>query len=174
MGKTKLLAAVGNTKWGWQKQQLRQLFYAYVRSKVDYCGPGWQPWLSQTGIKTLQSAQNKALRVVTGQLRSCPIEALHYETGVERYETRIKRTTLKSVEMAKRLPPDHPRAAALASAIPPRNARRSWARLGAELSDNFIPPEAENRAPITHYHKPPWSSMNSVQIFPDLVVILTV
>ena len=93
--KTKLLAAVGNSKWGWQKQQLTQLYFAHVRSIVDYCGPGWQPWLSAANIKVIQSTQNKALRIVTGQLRSSPTEALHLETGVETYETRIKRTTLK-------------------------------------------------------------------------------
>jgi len=169
--KTKLLAAVGNSKWGWQKQQLTQLYFAHVRSIIDYCGPGWQPWLSAANIKVIQSTQNKALRIVTGQLRHSPTEALHLETGVETYETRIKRTTLKSSELARRLPAEHPRAVALADAVPPRNKRKSWARLANDLTSKFIPPDAEQRSPIIHHQKPPWINTSSVTIFPTLAGI---
>ena len=105
--KTKLLSAVGNSKWGWQKQQLTQLYFAHVRTIIDYYGPGWQPWLSATNIKIIQSTQNKALRIFTGQLRSSTTEALRLGTGVETYEIRIKRTTLKSSKLARRLPAEH-------------------------------------------------------------------
>ena len=167
VGKTKILAAVSNTEWGWRKDHLTQLFYAHVRSVVDYSSPGWQPWLSPTNIKLIQSAQNKALRIITGQLKCSPIEALHYETGVELYSTRIKRLTLRSAEKAKRNPENHPSAIALSSAIPSRNKRRSWARLANELSE-FIPPDAEQRTAIAQYEKPPWSTMSNVSIFSDL------
>ena len=33
--KLRLLGAVGNSKWGWDKERLVQLYYAYVRSKPD-------------------------------------------------------------------------------------------------------------------------------------------
>ena len=168
VGKTKLLAAIGNSKWGWDKEHLKQIYFGYVRSRMDYCGPGWQPWLSDTSIKLLESTQNKAIRTITGQLRNSPVEALHYEVGIERYETRIKRNTLRSVEQAKRMAPDHPRALALSSAVPPKNKGRSWARLGKELSLEHIPSEAENRAPIILFSKPPWESMGSTQIFSEL------
>ena len=168
VSKTKLLAAVGNSKWGWKKDNLTPLYYAYVRSKLDYSGPGWQPWLSKTNIKVLEATQNKALRTITGQLKGSPVEALRYETGVESYKTRIKRTTLRSVEQAKRLPPTHPRAVALAQAVTPRNARRSWARRGNHLSSKFIPPEGGNRAPIILHSKPPWEQMSRISIFPHL------
>ena len=63
-GKTKLLAAVGNTEWGWNKEHLKQLYFAYVRSKIDYCGPGWQPWLPPSNIKLMEITQNKAIRTI--------------------------------------------------------------------------------------------------------------
>ena len=105
--KTKLLARSETLKWGWQKQQLTQLYFAHVRTIIDYYGPGWQPWLSATNIKIIQSTQNKALRIFTGQLRSSTTEALRLGTGVETYEIRIKRTTLKSSKLARRLPAEH-------------------------------------------------------------------
>ena len=67
-----LLAAVGNTSWGWDKYHLRQLYFTYLRSKMDYSGAGWQPWLAASSISILERTQNKALRIMTGQLKSTP------------------------------------------------------------------------------------------------------
>ena len=59
-------------------------------------------------MNVTQIAGNKTkLRIVTGQLRSSPMEALHLGIGVETYEPRIKRTTLKSSKLARRLPAEH-------------------------------------------------------------------
>ena len=167
-GKLGLLASVGNSSWGWDKEHLRQLYFSFMRSKLDYGGPGWQPWLSDLNISLLERTQNKALRVITGQLQNSPVEALRYESGIPSYSTQIDRNTLKSVELAKRLPPNHPRHIAFTSAIPPKNNRSSWARKGKELSDNFLPPEAESREPIQLISNPPWQSLNFTTIFPNL------
>ena len=162
-----MLASVGNSSWGWDKEHLKQLYFAFMRTKLDYSGPGWQPWLADDNIKILERTQNKALRVITGQLKSSPYEALRYETRIPSYATHIKRATLKSREKAKRLPPDHPRHIALQEAIPPRNARNSWARLGKEL-ESLLPNEAQAREPITLETTPPWLTRNSTSIFPYL------
>ena len=138
-----------------------------MRSKFDYRGPGWQPWLSDTAINNLERCQNKALRIIKGQLKSSPFEALHYETGISSYATRIKRNTLKSREKAWRLPPDHPRNIALTQAIPHRNTRRSWARLGKDL-ESLLPPDAEDRLPINLTADPPWQVQHSATIFSEL------
>ena len=95
-----MLGSVSKSKWGWDKQHLIQLYISYQRTKLDYSGPGWQPWLSDSAIENLERCQNKALRVITGQLKSSPCEALRYETGVSSYATRIERITLKSREKA--------------------------------------------------------------------------
>ena len=134
---------------------------------MDYSSPGWQPWLSDTAIDILERTQNKALRMVTGQLQSSPYEALRYETGVVSYATRIKRNALKSREKAWRLPANHPRNLALTKAIPHRNTRRSWARLGREL-EALLPPAAADRLPIEFSTSPPWQAQNSTVIFAEL------
>ena len=165
--KTKMIAAVSHSKWGWDKQHLTQLFYAYIRSKLDFAGPGWQPWLSDTNLKVLDSTQNHALRAITGQLRSTPYEALRYETQISGYATHMKRNCLKSMEKAKRLPAGHPRRLALENAVPVKNPdsrRSSWFRLGSELSAKHIPEEAENRLPITLYSRAPWSPASSLTV----------
>ena len=134
---------------------------------MDYCGAGWQPWLSDSSISVLERTQNKALRIVTGQLRSSPVEALRLESSIPSYETHMRRNILKSHEKAKRLPEDHPRHIAWRSAIPPRNKRRSWSRQGSEL-ERLLPPEAENRMPLKITRDPPWERRQQHHIKPVL------
>ena len=170
--KIKIICAVGNSKFGWDKEHLKKLYYAYVRSKLDYAGPGWQPWLSESNIAILERVQNKALRAITGQLRSSPVEALRLEAQVPSYETHMNQATLKSMEQAKRLPEDHPRRKALASAIAPRNDRNSWFRTASSLTDKFIPAEADtidSRLPIVLYPHCPWSSLDNLSVNPELL-----
>ena len=165
--KIKILAAVGNSTWGWRKDELKKLYLMFVKSKLDYAGPAWQPWLSDTNTLALERVQNKALRVITGQLKSTPVEALRAETRTACYSTYMKRSCLKSFELAKRLPEDHPRKTALSKAIPSKNKRRSWFRLGTALSD-CLPPQAENRLPISFYQAVPWIISGPLEIHPEL------
>ena len=60
-------------------------------------------------MQKLERAQNKALRIVTGQYNSTPVGALLLESGIVSYKTHSKRLTSIAAEKAERLPPDHPR-----------------------------------------------------------------
>ena len=166
--KIKMIRAVANTTFGWSKDELKKLYFSFVRSKLDYAGPAWQPWLSDSNIAHLEVVQNKALRAITGQLSGSAVEALRYETQIPSYETHMERNCLKSFELAKRLPNGHPRSTALASAVAPKNSRPSWYRLGSSLTNAHIPPEASRRLPISHYSMPPHVSMDSITICPQL------
>ncbi len=37
--------------------------------------PAWQPWLAPTRLDQLERCQNRALRIITGQLKTTPLEA---------------------------------------------------------------------------------------------------
>jgi len=168
IGKTKMISAVGNSKFGWDKESLKKLFYAFVRSRLDYAGPAFQPWLSNSNIAVLERVQNKALRAITSQLKSTPFEALRLETRIPSYETHMNRATLRSIELAKRLPDDHPRHKALTEAVTPRNDRRSWFRIATELSSKFLPPEAEERLPLVITPQCPWIELDNLTVNPSL------
>ena len=165
--KMKMIGAVSNAKWGWGKESLKKVYQMFVKSKIDYAAPAWQPWLSETSAKALDKIQNKALRLVSGQLKTTPTEALRYETRTEHYTTYTKRTCLKSVEMAKRLPDSHPRKKALDQAVKPKNTRKSWFRMGTSLADH-LPPEAENRWPISLVRACPWETHGEIEIRTEL------
>ena len=106
----KILSSLASKKWGWRKESLRKVYLTTQRSVLDYAAPAWQPWLSETQSKRLETAQNKALRLVTGQYASTPVEALRLEAGVVSYKTHSTRLTAISAEKAVRLPADHPAA----------------------------------------------------------------
>ena len=101
---------------------------------------------------------------MSGQLSKSPVEALRYETQNPCYETYMERNCLKSFELAKRLPFGHPRSAALANAVPPKNARKSWYRLGTSLTNTHIPPEASLRLSVSLYSKPPEVGLETITI----------
>ena len=90
-----------------------RVFLAFVRSTLDYCGAGWQPWLAPSSLGILVRAQNRALRIVTGQCRTTPVEALALEAGVPQYPTVRRRLCVTVYEKALRLPAGHPRRVAV-------------------------------------------------------------
>ena len=67
-----IVASLTGKKWGWRKEQLRRVYLAAQRSVLDYAAAAWQPWLSDSQLNKLEVAQNKALRIVTGQYSSTP------------------------------------------------------------------------------------------------------
>ena len=151
----RMIAALSNSEWGWRKYDLKKLFIAHI-SVIDYSGSAWQPWLSNTQIQKLDVAQNKALRLITRQSKTCPVESLRQEVQIPSMKSVITTASLKSREKALIFPEDHPRRIKLNEDPGPRlNARCSWRSSSAELAGAW-PVEAENRREFKYYTVPPW------------------
>ena len=132
----RMLGSLAGKQWGWRKENLRKVFLTTQRSVLDYAAAAWQPWLSETQMQKLERAQNKALRIVTGQYNSTPVEALRLESGIVSYKTHSKRLMSIAAEKADRLPPDHPRNVALNPDTPVRHrskTRSSWREKSIQL-----------------------------------------
>ena len=100
-----MIRAVANTSYGWGRDELKKLFFSFVRIRLDYAGPAWQPWLCDTKLTALEVVQSKSLSAITGQLSSSPVDALRYETQIPSYATHMERNCLKSMELATEWPP---------------------------------------------------------------------
>ncbi len=85
-----------------------KVYKALLLSLLTYAAPAWQPWAAPSRIEQLERCQNKALKVVTGQLKSTPVETLRREAGICSIATASKRATALAYEKAHRLPLDHP------------------------------------------------------------------
>ena len=66
------LSAVSYAELGWDKRCLRTIFFALIRSNLDYRAPGWQPF-----------------------------EALRREADITNYATTRKRIVLKGAKKAR-------------------------------------------------------------------------
>ncbi len=67
------------------------------------------PWLALTRLDQLEHCQNRALRIITGQLKTTPLEALRIEAGVQNIATHAEQHAAVAYEKAHRLPTNHPR-----------------------------------------------------------------
>ena len=157
----KILASLAGKQWGWRKENLRRVYIATQRSVLDYAAAAWQPWLSDSQLKKLEVAQNKALRLVTGQYSSTPTEALRLEAGVESYRTHSERNITIAAEKADRLPPDHPRHAALHPPQPVNHRskiRSSW-REKTNSTRSQLPTHGRPVEPLPSPFQKPWRSV---------------
>ena len=111
--KLKMIGAVANTEGSWKKEYLIRIFTAFVNSAAEYGGFAGMPSAAKSHIERLEKAQNKALRLVTGQYMETPVVALRKECGLLNVSTQINRLIMKSSEKAIRLTEDHPRRIAL-------------------------------------------------------------
>ncbi len=72
----RVLASLTSKEWGWRKDQLMKVYKALQLSLLTYAAPAWQSLAAPSRIEQLERCQNKALRMVTGQLKSTPVETL--------------------------------------------------------------------------------------------------
>lgn len=175
----RILACLANKEWGWSKLNLKRIFMATYRSVLDYAGAAWQPFLSNTQLKKLDVCQNKALRLITGQYASTPVEALRLEAGVESYQTTSKKLVAIAREKADRVDPDHPRQKALQpdKHVVHRTSRQSWRKKSeeilAQLPHSKLPKEPikkpEEAPTISQvYHLPPTNNIKNWSVHTEL------
>ncbi len=72
----RVLTSITSKEWGWRKDKLMKVNKALRLSLLTYAAPARQPWAAPSRIEQLERCQNKALMVVTGQLKSTPVETL--------------------------------------------------------------------------------------------------
>ena len=167
--KMRMLAALSNTTWGWSKHDLLKVYNANIKSRFDYAGAAWQPWLSSTNRDTIERTQNRALRIVTGQVMKTDCGVLRVEAGIPSFKTNVIRNCIRSHEKAARMPDDHPRKLALAEAKPPKNNRNSWFSRASAIREDYNLPEClAERQPIHHYARDPWNYPTNLSVFPSL------
>ena len=165
--KLKLLAAVAHSDWGWRRPELKKLYSAFIRGRLDYAPAAWQPWLTDSNIGLLDRVQNKAARLITGQMASTPTDALKLETGFSDYTTIIRRMCLRSAEKAARMPSDHPLKETLLNAVPPKNDSPSWKKM-VDSESKLLPRDASSRSPVSLFVRAPWRDTPDIEVYPQL------
>ena len=159
----RVLSSLATRDWGWNVGQLRQVYAAFIRPVMDYCAAAWQPWLADTNLGLLERAQNRALRSITGQLNTTPLEALRLEAGVCSYSTWANRKCVLAYERSVRLPPSNPRRDLALAQVRHRLRRCSWRQRALQLLSNAG--MTGDRVPLPSGHPAvPWEAEGPVPV----------
>ena len=127
----KPLLALSGTSWGCKKEELRQVYIQYIRSVADYAIATWHSASSTTQAKKIDTIQNTAARIITGCVKSTPIEELLTEASIQPIEVRAKEQTAICLEKSLRLPTDNLRSEIANQNINQRlKSQSSWRKEG--------------------------------------------
>ena len=123
-----ILKCLATKSWGNSLESQRALFIQYTRSVMEYASNSWNGWIAVTYRKKLQRVQNEALRSIAGLAKTCPVDFLHLETGVEPIECRLDKNDQITWERYARLPASDSRRQLIEKDIPPRLKSREGFR----------------------------------------------
>jgi hypothetical protein len=159
----RLIRALAAKDWGCGRRSLMGIYHALFRGVMDYCGPAWQPWLSTSAVAGLEVADHRALRAITGQLPTSPIDALHAETGTPRYGRVVEFLAGRAWEKARRLPVDHPRRVAAGGQVRHRGKLRDgWRELARRVSSECLL-DGSGVESLVRFGPPPWEVQTGSQ-----------
>jgi hypothetical protein len=100
-----MLTALSGSDWEWSGNFLRKVYLTSLLSGATYVGGGWLPWLSASSVEMLDRAQNRNLRIITGQLASAPTNILRVEAGFQSFGCFRDRAAAPALERSLRLDP---------------------------------------------------------------------
>jgi len=145
----RMLSCLSSRSWGWRKKNLKRVFTTTQRSVINYAAAAYQPSLTQTQFNKLEVAQNRCLRVITGQYANTNLDILRLEADVPSYRTHSNRLIATAYEKGMRLPTGHPRRDAADDMVVHRSRIRSSFRARATDLVSTLSIHDAPRHPIT-------------------------
>jgi hypothetical protein len=80
--KINIMKCLAGSSWGQDTETLAITYKSICRSVLEYAAPIWSPIISDTSWLKLQTTQNQALRVITGNLGMASTQHLHREAKI--------------------------------------------------------------------------------------------
>ena len=139
-----MMRKLAGTEWGANEKILKQVYQGTVRPTLEY-GSGAYMSASKSHLNSLEKVQNQALRVITGAMRSTPIEKMQTITGIAPLQKRMESKAMIMLTKAKAMK-DHPMHDRAHTCGPSRLKRTSFVRQAKTLHEKFkdqLPPDIE-------------------------------
>nr|KAG5696480.1 hypothetical protein BaRGS_016519 [Batillaria attramentaria] len=159
-----IMKKLAGTDWGADERILKRLYTGRVRPVVEYGTPAWAS-AAKSNLDHLNKIQNQAQRIITGAMRSTPIQKMEEITGLQSLEDRRETKILIQAAKFKRLE-NHPMNNRMSRPTKGRLKRGSFIHQSRRLERQTpILKEHEAKpipANVTH---PPWKR----QVFPTVV-----
>ena len=87
------MKSLAGSTWGQDKETLILTYKSIGRSVLEYGSPIWSPIISESNWTKIQSTQNQALRIATGNVKMAHQDHLHQETQVLPVKEHTKMTS---------------------------------------------------------------------------------
>ena len=99
------LKRLAGSKWGCARSTLNRTYQKYILPVITYsCEP--LVAAQQHALQVLERAQNQALRLITGAVKTTPIDAMLFTTGNKLIQELIKEKAVLLHEKLLRIPGD--------------------------------------------------------------------
>ena len=144
-----LMKKLAGTKWGASNNILRQVYTGNVRPVMEYGSAAWAT-AAKSNTSKLAKVQNAGMRLITGGLKTTPINTLESTTGLPSLDTRREEKVLIQHEKLQRLSP-HPAHKQLQDQTKNRLKRGSFNHLAKRLvrsHSDILPSTPEEREPL--------------------------
>ena len=150
-----LMRKIAGSTWGADHQTLKTLYTGSIRPTLEY---GIQAWgnTAKTHFDRVSRVQNQAARIITGAMKSTPIEKLETYTGLQSIKDRRDTKMLVQAAKFQRLP-GHPMNARMKEGTKNRLKRNSFIHEKNKLLEQH--PDLKNHEPkeISRCQAtPPW------------------
>ena len=104
--KLAVMRKLAGTTWGANEQILNTVYEGSVRPVLEFSSTTWST-TAKTNQQSLDKIQNRALRIITGAMKSTPITFMEQTTAIQPLQQRQQAKVLFQAEKYKCLP-DHP------------------------------------------------------------------
>jgi ribonuclease HI len=138
-----LMRRLAGTTWGADAKILKTVYTGSVRPALEY-GMAASCTTAKSHFDRLNRVQNQATRLITGGMRSTPIQALEETTGLQSLEDRRDVKVLTQAAKFKRMP-DHPMKERMKGNTKRRLQRSSFLRESRRLEDQST--DLEDKSP---------------------------
>lgn len=135
-----VLRSLTGKEWGCQKEDMRQVYLAYIRSAAEHCSAAWYPPMAPSNKTKLEAAQNQCERVIAGTTLMSSETANNLETGLIPLQQRMQQLAAIAYERCRRLPDDNPVKEIACGQIYQRlPSVHSWREEGKDTASRHIP-----------------------------------
>ena len=141
--KINILKSLSGSDWGQDKETMSITYKAIARSGLEYACPIWSPIISESSWNKLQGAQNKALKITTGNLKMASDQHIHQETKIMPFKEHCIMKTKQYLLTCHQ--PDHPGYKHVHKPLQPRKHLKPTLQTFRGSVQQHLPIDTDNR-----------------------------
>ncbi|GFS15378.1 reverse transcriptase [Elysia marginata] len=146
---------------------LKKTYVGYVRPVMEYGIAAWGT-ASKTKFQKIERVQNHSLRIMTGGIKSIPINSMESVTGLESLEDRRKKKIVCQYTKFQHLA-NHPMSKLITNNPRKRLKRTNFTASAQQIHKSLELPDLRPDTPLqSSIDWPPWNQQSQIEIVKDI------